>query len=126
MDICFNLITHQIPTPANYTKEKMMRLDDLIRIENIKLGYKLEHSQLPKTIQNMLNTDSKEKSLVKTHPYSTRTKNVPNLPRALNKTYHTSFLVKSIKEYEKLPLELRESKTLSSFIRKAKKRMLEN
>ena len=126
MDTCFNLITHQIPTSANYTKEKMMRLDDLIKIENIKLGYKLEHSQLPTTIQNMLNTDSKEKSLVKTHPYPTRTKNVPNLPRAQNKAYHTSFLVKSIKEYEKLPLELRESKTLSGFIRKAKKRMLDN
>ena len=71
----------------------MLRLDNLIKIENIKLGYKLEHSQLPKTIQHMLKTDSKEKSLVKTHPYPTRTKNVPNLPRALNKAYHASFLV---------------------------------
>ena len=53
MDTCFNLITHQPPTIVNYTKEKMMRLDDLIKIENIKLGYKLEHSQLPITIQNM-------------------------------------------------------------------------
>ena len=126
MDICFSLITHQTPTSTNYKKEKMMRLDDLIKIENIKLGYKLEHSHLPITIQHMLKTDSKEKSLVKTHPYPTRTKNVPNLPRTMNKAYHTSFLVKSIKEYEKLPLEMRESKTLSGFIRQAKRKMLDN
>ena len=44
MDICFNLITHQSPTIANYKKEKMLRLEELIQIENMKLGYNLEHS----------------------------------------------------------------------------------
>ena len=126
MDICFNLITHQSPTIANYKKEKMLRLEELIQIENMKLGYNLEHSLLPSTIQNMLKSDSKEKSLVKTHSYSTRTKNIPNLPTAQNKAYHASFLVQSTKEYEKLPLEARESKTLSSFIGKIKAKMICN
>ena len=125
MDVCFNLITHQAPTKTNYKKEKMLRLEELIKIENIKLGYKLEHSQLPTTIQNILKSDSKKKSLVKTHPYPTRTKSIPNLPIAQNKSYHASFLVQSIKEYEKLPIELRESNTLSGFIRKAKSKEID-
>ena len=126
MDTCFNLITHNIPTTSNYKKEKMLRLEDLIKLENLKMGYKLEHLLLPKTIQDLLKTDSKDRSLVKTHPYHTRTKNVPNLPKAMTKSYHTSFLMNSIKEYEKLPLELRECKTLSGFVRHVKKKMLNN
>ena len=126
MDVCFNLITHQTPTKANYKSERMLRLDELIKLENIKLGYKLEHSILPTTIHDMLKSDSKNTSLVKTHPYHTRTKNIPKMPTALCKSYHASFLVQSIKEYEKLPLELRESRTLSACIKKVKTRMLEN
>ena len=126
MDVCFNLITHQAPTKANYKSERMMRLDELIKLENIKLGYKLEHSRLPITIHDMLKSDSKNTSLVKTHSYQTRTKNIPNMPTALCKSYHASFLVQSIKEYERLPLELRESRTLSVCINQVKRRLLEN
>ena len=126
MDVCFNLITHQPPTKTNYKKEKMLILDELIKMENLKLGYKLEHSKLPPTIENMLKFDSKKRTLVKTHPYPTRTKDIPNLPTAHNKSYHASFLVQSIKEYEKLPVELRRSKTLSRFISKAKSKEMEN
>ena len=126
MDVCFNLVTHQAPTKANYKKEKVMRLEELIKIENVKLGYKLEHSQLPITIEKMMKSDSKKKSLEKTHPYPTRTKNLPNLPTALNKAYHTSFLVQSIKEYERLPTEIRESITLNSFIKQVKKKVIVN
>ena len=126
MDVCFNLITHQVPNIANYKKEKMLRLDELITLENVKLGYKMEHSQLPETIQEMMKTDSKKKSLVKTHSYPTRTKSVPKLPTAQNKAYHASFLVQSIKDYGKLSTELRELTTLSGFIRKIKKKLIEN
>ena len=126
IDTCFNLITHQTPTIANYKKEKMLRLGELIKLENLKLGYKLEHSLLPSTMQNMIKSDSKEKTLVKTHSYCTRTKNIPNLPRAQNKSYHASFLVQSIKEYEKLRLELRNLKRLSTFIGKIKAKMICN
>ena len=126
MDVCFNLITHQAPTISNYKREKMLRLDELITLENVKLGYKMEHSQIPVTIQDMMKTDSRKKSLVKTHSYQTRTKSVPKLPTAQNKSYHASFLVQSIKDYSNLSNELRESITLSSFIKKIKRKLLEN
>ena len=41
MDTCFNLITHLPPTPLNYKKEKILRIEDLILLENTKLSYKL-------------------------------------------------------------------------------------
>ena len=125
MDTCFNLITHQPANAANYKKEKMLRLDDLVTLENLKLGYKMEHSLLPMTIQNLMKTDSNKKSLVKTHPYPTRSKNVPNLPTAQNKAYHASFLVQSIKDYDRLSTEVREIRTLPIFIRRIKKNLLE-
>ena len=42
LNSCFKLITGLIPTPDNFKKEKMLRLQDLIQLENSKLGYQLE------------------------------------------------------------------------------------
>ena len=40
MNTCFNLITHLPPTQDNYKHEKMLQLDELLILENTKLGYK--------------------------------------------------------------------------------------
>ena len=42
LNSCFKLITGLIPTSGNFKKEKMLRLQDLIQLENSKLGYQLE------------------------------------------------------------------------------------
>ena len=85
MDTCFNLITHLPPIPLNYKKEKMLRLEELLLLENTKLSYKLQHSLLPQKLHSMLLSDSKKKTLVKKHQYETRTKNIPKLPSAQTK-----------------------------------------
>ena len=72
----------------------------------------------------MLLSDSKTKTLVKKHQYETRTKNLPKLPSAQTKKYHSSFLFQSIKDYENIPLEIRNSKTLPTFIINMKRKML--
>ena len=41
LNSCFNLITGLSPTPINFRKEKMLRLQDLIQLENRKLGYQM-------------------------------------------------------------------------------------
>ena len=71
MDTCFNLITHLPPTPLNYKKEKMLRLEELLLLENTKLSYKLQHSLLPPKLHSMLLSDSKKKTLVKKHQCGT-------------------------------------------------------
>ena len=47
MNKCFKLITGQEPTPMNFKSERMLRLKDLIGIENKKLGYQLNNHLLP-------------------------------------------------------------------------------
>ena len=123
MDICFNLTTHLRPTPFNYKKEKMLRLEELILLENTKFSFKLQHN-LPPKLHSMLSSDSKRKSLEKRHQYETRTKNIPKLPSAQTTQYHSSFLFQSIKDYENIPLEIRNSRTLFTFIHKMKKKLL--
>ena len=124
MDACFNLITHLPPAPLNYKKEKMLRLEELLLLENTKLSYKLQHSLLPTKLHGMLLSDSKKKTLVKKHQYATRTKNIPKLPSAKTKKYHSSFLFQSIKDYENIPLEVRNCRTLPTFILNMKRKIL--
>ena len=123
MEICFNLITHLPSTPLNYKKEKMLRLEELI-LENTKLSFKLQHNLLPPKLHSMLSSDSKRKSLEKKHQYETRTKNIPKIPSAQTKQYHSSCLFQSIKDYENIPLEIRNSRTLLTFILKMKRKLL--
>ena len=47
LNSCFTLITGLPPTPENFKKEKMLRLQDLIQLENRKMGYQLEKNLLP-------------------------------------------------------------------------------
>ena len=65
MDACFNLIIHLPPTPLNYKKEKMLRLEKLLLLENTKLSYKVQHSLLPTKLHSILLSDSKKKILIK-------------------------------------------------------------
>ena len=53
MNTYFNLITHLPPTPLNYKKEKMLRLEELILLENTKLYFKLQHNLLPPKLHSM-------------------------------------------------------------------------
>ena len=124
MNTCFKLITGQTPTPENFKKEKMLRLQDLIQMENRKLGYKLEKNLLPLNLHKLLWTDSKNKTLQKTHHYNTRDKYLPKLPKVTNTNYQRGFQFQSIKDYESTPVEIRNSSTLNSFVRKLKLHLL--
>ena len=124
MDICFNLITHLPPTPLNYKKENMLNSEELILLENTKLSFKMQHHLLPVRLHSMSNSDSRMKSLEKKYHYETRNKNIPQLPSAKTKHYHTSSLFQSLKDYEMVPLEIRNSKTLSTLTIKMKRKLL--
>ena len=104
----------------------MLRLEELIFLENTKLGYKMENKLLPLKLTRIMLSDSKSKSLLKRHQYSTRNKHIPNLPVAQNKTYHASFLFQYTKDYKKLTPEIRNSNNIKSFINKVKRHILMN
>ena len=102
----------------------MLNSEELILLENTKLSFKLQHNLLPSKLHSMLTSDSKRKSLEKKHHYETRTKNIPKLPLAQTKHYHTSFLFQSLKDYDMVPLEIRNSRILLTFIVKMKRKLL--
>ena len=125
LDKRFTLCTGLQPNTSNFKTEKWLTLKQLIQLEILKLGYKLDHELLPRNINNLLWTDSKNKSLKKTHHYNTRSRNLPSLPKALCKTYHQNFQLHCIKEYMTVPVETREINTLPNFVRKIKKLLIE-
>ena len=125
MDRCFKLITFKAPTPTNYKKDKLLKFKDLTFLENVKLAYKLEHKLLPQRLHDMLLSDSKNQSLEKTHKYNTRCRSLPYRPTALTRHYHTSYLFQSIKDYGTINLEVRNIKTLGTFIHRLKQNLLE-
>ena len=119
---CLQLI-HPKATPKSLS---LLGLDDMIKLENMKFGYKLIHHKLPIRITEICNKDSRSHSLIKTHNYSTRNKKVPNLPVQMNKQYRESFLCKGPQSWLTLSVETREKHNLKSFIRKCKDTLLNN
>ena len=64
-------------------KEKILNISSLIRLEHLKLGYRMLHKSLPPQINTHLSTDQNKISLEKSHKYDTRNKNKPNLPQKI-------------------------------------------
>ena len=98
----------------------MLRLQDLIKLENKKLGYQLDKHLLPQSLHKLLWTDSKNRPLYKLHQYNTRDKHLPNLPKVNSVQYQRGFQFQSIKDYEATPVAIRQSSTLCQFIGKLK------
>ena len=102
-------------------KEKFLNISSLIRLEHLKLGYRMLHKSLPPQINTHLSTDQNKISLEKSHKYDKRNKNKPNLPKIKNKSYRNSFLYQSNKELM-LPLQkIIAQPTKSTFIKSVKK-----
>ena len=80
---CFILITGKEPSGANFTKERMMTIYNLLDLENKKLGYQLDKGTLPANLSRLLWTDSKNRPLDRKHNYNTRQCNLPKIPMAL-------------------------------------------
>ena len=74
----------------------LLKLDQLIKLENFKLGYKLKSNELPCRISEILSHDKNKKSLTKQHRYNMRNKEQLNIPKHNSLSYHNSFLVSGI------------------------------
>ena len=102
----------------------MLNLQQLIELENLKIGYKLHQNVLPTKLAKHIKTDSRSRTLRKQHKYNTRNKGLFNLPCATSKLYHKSYLYSSIKSYNSLPLPLRNTPNYRTFVKKAKSLLL--
>ena len=109
--ICVNYIDKN----SRMTDHKILRLDQLVDLENSKFGYKLVHGLLPKKIEDACFLDSQRNSLRKNHKYGTRNKNVPNVPYKMNKLYRASFLNKGSQSLLNKDSRIKSKPTLKSF-----------
>ena len=117
---CIRLIEPNLNTSSIFKKHKLATIDQIIIIENNKLGFCIDRKTVPPALYKVITEDSKGQTLMKTHGYSTRNKSMPNLPRVKNLKYQSSFLSKGIKEFSKLPQELKDTKSWTLFKTKIK------
>ena len=114
------LINPLVPIDTLFKVEKILPIEQFIKLEQCKMGYKLRHTLLPKNLAKCMLTDHREISVQKRHKYYTRHKEIPNLPLVKGSKYRSSFLFTSISEYSKLSSDLKEVKNLAAFIKRLK------
>ena len=117
---CVNLIGGNRP----FVKYKIPTVFELVKLEQCKLGYKLCKGLLPAGLRKVMLSDHKSCSTTKTHPYATRSKNIPNRPSAKLNLYRNSFLYSSIQYYSNLSADVRDSPNITIFVKKCKKALL--
>ena len=103
-----------------YKKLKVLKMKEILKIENCKMAHKLEHNKLPGKLPSLFNTDNIGRSLKKAHSYNTRTKKIPNLPRIHTKQYKDIFLCSCITDYQTVPTGLRQIWDTKKFTEKLK------
>ena len=113
---CIDIISKDKNIETSFTKLKIPKVKELIKLQEIKIGYRLINKQLPNKISQQLQCDSNNKSLTKTHSYNTRGKKIPNLPKVTRTSYINSYLYQSIRQFMLLPLTLQNMPNISSFI----------
>ena len=125
---CIRILSKKDKINVAKTRKELgiLSIRELIKIENLKFGYKYENKLLPAPLINSLELDHTKMRLTKQHKYETRNKRLPNLPNATNNKYKNSFLFKSIKLYSELSIAERETNHLKSFVSKIKQKILES
>ena len=117
---CIKLINWKVPTLQQKEKLGIPTIHEMINLSNWKLGHKLYNQRLSGKLDTLLKTDKLNDSLRKTHKYNTRQKKLMNQPQVTTRNYHHSFLCETLKQFHKLPKELREIKNLKTFTKKCK------
>ena len=123
---CISLINSKSATHHNYKELRILRINELIKLENCKFGYKLSKQLLPPRISFLANHDQNDQSLLKTHPYQTRNKTLLNKPLAVQKAYKSCIVYKGTESLQPLKAETRSKPNLQSFARACKNYFFEN
>ena len=123
---CIELITGKLPVLKTYQSLQILRIVEIIKLQNLKLGHKVQYPQLPTMIYNACVSDIQGKPLVKNHHYDTRRKCEPNCPKPQTEWYKSSFLVKSLKDFQNLPVKIRNMANYNHFVSSCKKLLLTN
>ena len=92
---CMKYVLPKTKTSEIYQQLKVLNISSLIKFSNLKFSFKLTNNLLPTKIRDNCLEDSQCQTLLPTHNYNTRNKNLPNLPKNACKLYKESFLYKA-------------------------------
>ena len=109
----------------NWKQHGILPITKLILLENYKFGFKYVKKMFPLTLIRELESDSKNQTLLKKHRYNIRNKHLPNAPSRMTNLYRRSILYKAINNYNKLPKDIKDCRTLKLFITKCKQHLLD-
>ena len=124
---CLKYITVNKKITGKENKElKILKVKDVIELANLKFGYKLYHNLLPKKVAKSCHFDSKNTNLMPSHNYNTRSKDIPNLPKTMNKDYQNCFLTQGPRSILSLSVETRLANTLQAFTTTCKRLIISN
>ena len=113
---CIKAISCREHVPDTYHELKLLTVEQIIKLSNLKMGYKVQHSQLPAPILMACKTYSQNNSLEKNHRYPTRCKREINRASARSNWYSNSFMVKSTIEYQHLPEFIKSINLFPAFV----------
>ena len=110
----------------HFAELKILKIKNIIRLENLKFAFKLNNDLLPEQIKNCVLHDHHGKTLVKQHAYNTRFKKILNTPKIRTKHYRESLLCKSTKEFRILKGVTQNLPMLSAFVRACKDTIIQH
>ena len=120
---CIDMIMGTHADPNRYSLLGILKIRDLILLENQKFGYKLYHNLLPIRIMELSQSDQNGLKLEKTHHYNTRRKKILNKPKAYNKLYRSCIIYKGMDSIKTLKGETLNKKTMFAFTKLCKKNL---
>ena len=123
-NICMRYVLPKTQTSQIYQKLKVLNINSLIELSNLKFSFKLVNNLLPTKIKNNCLEDSQCQSLLPSHKYNTRNKNLPNLPKNACKLYKDSFLYKAPRSIMMLNKKINMSTSLNQFKKSCKEVLL--
>ena len=124
---CINLIDQRKTSlKEKFCTLRILSVQEIIKFELAKIGFKLLTKQLPNKIIQTISMDQKLNPLQKTHSYATRHKGLLNLSCVFNKKYQSSFLCKALKEIQPLLSITNESNDIAQFTRLYKNKLFTN
>ena len=100
---------------------KILKIMDLIRLENCKFGFKLRKHEIPARSEELSRSDQYGKSLEKKHKYNTRHKEMLKKALAHDKRYKSCIIYHGTSYLEALKVETQNKPSLQSFTSHCKK-----
>ena len=122
---CVELINGNKATSTNLKSLRILKVKDLLKLDNCKFGFKLIHNLLPTRIVKLAKHDITGKSLVKDHKYKTRQISLLNKPQAKKKAYRNCIIYIGTGPLETLKAETLQKPSLQSFVNSCKKELFD-